>query len=101
MSGKKRNFSRRHFIKIAGASGLGSTLLPLSFLTRAQSSPSTRVSDQMIVPTRPFGKTGVDVSILALSGELTTSDQLMFRQASGVEEKKLVPRTGSLWMPMF
>jgi len=81
MSGKKRNFSRRHFIKIAGAAGLGSAMVPLSSLTRAQSSPSTRESEQMIVPTRPFGKTGVDVSILALGGGLTTSDQLMFRQA--------------------
>jgi predicted aldo/keto reductase-like oxidoreductase len=33
------------------------------------------------VPTRPFGKTGVNVSILSLGGELSASDLLVFRQA--------------------
>jgi predicted aldo/keto reductase-like oxidoreductase len=33
------------------------------------------------VPTRPFGKTGVNVSILSLGGVLRMSDLLMFRQA--------------------
>jgi predicted aldo/keto reductase-like oxidoreductase len=37
--------------------------------------------EQMVVPARPFGKTGVDVSMLALGGVLGMSDQLMFRQA--------------------
>jgi predicted aldo/keto reductase-like oxidoreductase len=81
MSREKTNFSRRHFIKIAGAAGLGSALVPLSSLARAKSTSLTSVSEQAIVPTRPFGNTGVNVSILALGGELTTSDQLMFRQA--------------------
>jgi predicted aldo/keto reductase-like oxidoreductase len=35
----------------------------------------------MTVPTRAFGKTGVDVSMLALGGELSASDLLVFRQA--------------------
>ena len=35
----------------------------------------------MIVPKRPFGKTGEDVSILSLGGVLKISDQLVFRQA--------------------
>ena len=81
MSGKKRNFSRRDFIKTAGAAGLGSVLVPLSALTPAHGSSSTKVPEQMIVPRRPFGKTGVDVSILTLGGELKISDQLIFRQA--------------------
>jgi hypothetical protein len=34
-----------------------------------------------MVPTRSFGKTGVDVSILSLGGVLKPSDQLIFRQA--------------------
>ena len=38
-------------------------------------------SEKMRVPTRPFGKTGVNVSILSLGGVLGLSDQLMFRQA--------------------
>ena len=81
MSGKKRNFSRRDFIKTAGAAGLGSVLMPLSNLTQANGSSSTKVSEQVIVPRRPFGKTGVDVPILSLGGVLKMSDQLIFRQA--------------------
>jgi len=39
------------------------------------------MSELQMVPTRPFGKTGVDVSMLALGGVLDMSDQLVFRQA--------------------
>ncbi len=81
MSAKKGNFSRRNFIKAASAAGLGSVLMPLSALTQTHDSSSTKMPDKMIVPTRPFGKTGVDVSILSLGGVLKKSDQLMFRQA--------------------
>jgi predicted aldo/keto reductase-like oxidoreductase len=81
MSGKKRNFSRRDFIKAAGAAGLGTTFIPLSSSTEAQVSSSTKVPEQMVVPTRPFGKTGANVSILSLGGVLKSSDQLIFRQA--------------------
>jgi predicted aldo/keto reductase-like oxidoreductase len=85
MSGKKGNLSRRDLIKTACAAGLGSVLVPLSSLTQAahgaHGSASTQMPEQMMVPTRPFGKTGVDVSILALGGVLGMSDQLMFRQA--------------------
>jgi predicted aldo/keto reductase-like oxidoreductase len=81
MSSKKGNVSRRDFIKTAGATGLGSVLVPLSSLTQAHGSSSTKLPEQMIVPTRPFGKTGVNVSILSLGGVLRTSDQLIFRQA--------------------
>ena len=81
MSGKKGNFSRRDFIKTAGAAGLGSALIPLSALTPAHSSSTAKVPEQMVVPTRPFGKTGVDVSILSLGGVLKPSDLLIFKQA--------------------
>ena len=81
MSGKKDNFSRRHFIKTAGAAGLGSVLIPLSSLTQAHGSSSKKMPEQMMVPMRAFGKTGVNVSILSLGGVLKISDQLMFRQA--------------------
>jgi len=81
MSGKPGNFSRRDFFKTAGATGLGSALLPLSFLAQAHGSSSTKVPEQMIVPTRAFGKTGANVSILSLGGVLRASDQLIFRQA--------------------
>jgi predicted aldo/keto reductase-like oxidoreductase len=81
MSGEPGNFSRRDFFKTAGATGLGSALLPLSFLAQAHGSSSTKVPQQIIVPTRPFGKTGANVPILALGGVLKTSDQLIFSQA--------------------
>jgi hypothetical protein len=81
MSGKNGNFSRRDFIKSAGAAGLGSALIPLTSLTQAHASASTKMPEQMIVPKRPFGKTGVNVSILSLGGVLRSSDQLVFKQA--------------------
>ncbi len=81
MSGKPGNFSRRDFFKTAGAAGLGSVLVPLSFLNQAHGSSSAKETGQVIVPTRPFGKTGANVSILSLGGVLKTSDQLIFRQA--------------------
>jgi predicted aldo/keto reductase-like oxidoreductase len=81
MFGKKRNFSRRDFIKAAGAAGLGSTLIPLSALKHAHGSESTNTPEQIVVPKRTFGKTGVDVSILSLGGVLRSSDLLIFRQA--------------------
>jgi len=81
MSDSDKNFSRRQFIKTAGGAGLGSVLIPLSFLTQANGNASTEASEQMSVPTRPFGKTGANVSILSLGGVLGVNDQLMFRQA--------------------
>ncbi|MGD9182196.1 MAG: aldo/keto reductase [Desulfobacterales bacterium] len=81
MSGKNGNFSRRDFIKSAGAAGLGSALIPLTSLTQAHGSSSKKMPEQMIVPKRSFGKTGVNVSILSLGGVLRLSDQLIFRQA--------------------
>lgn len=81
MSGKKRRVSRRDFIKVGGAAGLGAALVPLSAFTQAHGSALSKASGQMTVPKRPFGKTGVAVSMLALGGELKPSDLLMFRQA--------------------
>jgi len=81
MSGKKEIISRRDFIKSAGAAGVGAALIPFSSGRTAQASSSTQTPDQIILPTRAFGKTGVDVPILALGGVLDMSDQLIFRQA--------------------
>ena len=81
MSGKKEIISRRDFIKGAGAAGVGAALIPFSSGRTAHASSSTQTPDQMTVPTRTFGKTGVDVPILALGGVLDMSDQLIFRQA--------------------
>ena len=82
MSGKKACLSRRDLIKTACAAGLGSALAPLSAVTQtAYAGASPILSELKMVPTRPFGKTGVDVSMLAFGGVLDMSDQLVFRQA--------------------
>jgi len=52
-----------------------------SSLTQARGSASSNEPERETVPTRPFGKTGVNVSILSLGGELSASDLLVFRQA--------------------
>ncbi|MGA9537517.1 MAG: twin-arginine translocation signal domain-containing protein [Desulfobacterales bacterium] len=70
MSGKNIKFSRRDFIKMAGAAGSVASLVQFGSLRQACGSSSTIAADQMVVPTRPFGKTGANVSILALGGVL-------------------------------
>jgi predicted aldo/keto reductase-like oxidoreductase len=80
MSEKKKNYSRREFFKATCAAGLTSTLLPMAALKTSDAN-ATGNQELRKVPTRPFGKTGIDVSILSLGGVLGMSDQLMFRQA--------------------
>jgi predicted aldo/keto reductase-like oxidoreductase len=82
MSRRGRKWSRREFLKTAGAAGVGSVLGSMRPLAKARGKSHPEVSDQLLVPTRPFGKTGVNVPILGLggSGDLTSS-QLLFRQA--------------------
>ncbi|THB79649.1 MAG: aldo/keto reductase [Desulfobacteraceae bacterium] len=81
MSGDQKQVTRRDFLRKTAAAGFGSALLPLNDLTRAEASASSSELEPMIVPTRPFGKTGVDVSILSLGGVLKSTDLLIFRQA--------------------
>jgi hypothetical protein len=81
MSDRKGHFSRRDFIKATGVAGLGSTLLPLGGLTPAHATSVQKAPGQPTVPVRPFGKTGVAVSMLSLGGVLKATDQLVFRQA--------------------
>jgi hypothetical protein len=78
MSNKKTTFSRREFIQSAAAAGLGSALIPLA---ASQGSASAQGPEEGGVPTRAFGKTGRQVSMLSLGGVLSIHDQLMFRQA--------------------
>ncbi len=75
MSNKASRWSRRSFLKATGMAGLGSIITPLAGLA----SPSDRAS---VVPTRPFGKTGANVSILSLGGMFNiASNQLLMKQA--------------------
>jgi uncharacterized protein len=81
MSDKTEDFSRRDFIKTAGATGLGSALIPFGALALSHGSAFAAVPEQRVVPTRPFGKTGMNVSILSLGGVLRPSDQIVFKMA--------------------
>jgi hypothetical protein len=81
MPDRKRTFSRRDFIKAAGAAGLGSALIPLASAGPALASPAAKPPEELAVPTRPFGKTGARVAILSLGGVLKATDLLLFRQA--------------------
>jgi predicted aldo/keto reductase-like oxidoreductase len=67
--------SRRQFLKTTGAAGLG--LLAASALPQ-----SLCAQDAGLVPTRPFGKTGVNVAILSMGGMFDIlNNQLVLRQA--------------------
>ena len=68
MSKRGKDWSRREFLKTAGAAGVGSMLASISPLTNASAESHSETSDQLVVPTRPFGKTGVNVSILGMGG---------------------------------
>jgi predicted aldo/keto reductase-like oxidoreductase len=75
MSKKPYNWTRRDFLKTAGAVGVGSLIAPVGRLADA-------AKFQGPIPTRPFGKTGANVSILSLGGMFDIpSSQLMLKQA--------------------
>ena len=81
MSQKEGNFSRRDFLKTASAVGIGSLLPPLDSLSAAQKKSDSNGSPSNVVPTRPFGQTGVEVSILGLGGAFHWSNLLLINQA--------------------
>ena len=74
--------SRRNFIKTVGAIGAGSMLASLApVVVDASDKISSKNNNPMTVPTRPFGETGINVSILSLGGVLGMSNLIVFRQA--------------------
>ncbi len=75
--------SRRAWLKGVGAVGLGSLLLSGGTgAGGAVAAVEGESGGQETVPTRPFGKTGVDVSILSLGGMFDIpSNQLVLKQA--------------------
>ncbi|MDF1590372.1 MAG: aldo/keto reductase [Desulfobacterales bacterium] len=73
-------WSRRDFLKKAGTAGAVSMLLPS--IAAGDNSLRSTSPPASPLPVRPFGKTGVDVSILALGGSFDTEQgQLLLRQA--------------------
>ncbi len=72
-----KNISRRNFLKTAGAGGIGAVLGP-KMAKGAQS--DTDKHDKM--PTRPFGRSGIEVPILSMGGMFDIpNNQLMLKQA--------------------
>jgi predicted aldo/keto reductase-like oxidoreductase len=76
MPKKIRNMSRRNFLKTATLAGVGSIAAPLKHAAGASNDVQT------LMPTRPFGKTGIQVPMLGFGGSLGTSlSSLLLRQA--------------------
>jgi len=79
---KKKSWSRRDFLKTAGAMGVGSMVFPGVSLAGDPNKSAAETPKKMPLPTRPYGKTGIRVSMLALGGSFDTqSNQVLLRQA--------------------
>jgi predicted aldo/keto reductase-like oxidoreductase len=69
------NWNRRTFLKAACAAGAGSVMTLKNF-------PALASDEAVAVPTRPFGKTGVEVPILGFGTSLHVAfSELLLRQA--------------------
>jgi uncharacterized protein len=76
---KKNGFTRRDFLKTVGLAGVASTGLEATKVLAAQEQSDTKTAT---MPKRKLGKTGVEVSALALGGMFdTVNNQLLLRQA--------------------
>jgi len=81
MDKDKSGFSRRDFLKTAGAAGIGTILLPYDSHGKI-SGELAQNPEENVVPMRPFGKTGENVPILGLGGMFDIpSNQLLMKQA--------------------
>jgi hypothetical protein len=75
MSKKINRISRRNFLKATGTVGLATIITPVKQFAVASEA-------QKSVPTRPFGKTGANVSILSLGGMFNiASNHMLMKQA--------------------
>ena len=84
MKRRSKGCTRRDFFKTSGAVGAGALLNPLAAGAGHREPDIHRLlaAGQAKVPTRPFGKTGVNVSILSLGGMFDIgANQLMLKQA--------------------
>ena len=82
---KENNVSRRDFVKTLGVVGMGSMVGAGQALAQSNA-PSAAAAPTLIkvvkIPTRPFGRTGVQVPMLALGGIFDIeSNQLVLKQA--------------------
>jgi len=77
-----RSLSRRDFLKTAGAAGIGSLFTATGSLAAKSTELGQKTAEHPLVPRRPFGKTGADVSCLSLGGIFDIpSNQLVLRKA--------------------
>jgi uncharacterized protein len=84
MASQSKKWSRRDFFKITGAAGMGALLNPLAAGAQIASreSRSLWAVGKDRIPTRTFGRTGIQVPILALGGMFDTgANQLILKQA--------------------
>ena len=82
MSTKQQGCSRRDFLKITGAAGIGSAMASIGNVAGAAAPEGSKNAGLKLVPTRPFGKTGEHVSMLSFGGSQNLkSKQLLLRQA--------------------
>ena len=77
MTEHKKCWSRRNFLKTVGAAGVGSIISPLISPSNASTSTPHLATNLKTVLTRPFGKTGVNVSILSLGGSVDLQNSLL------------------------
>ena len=78
----KYKISRRSFIKSASALGLGTALAPLVPGNIAQAATPAQTAGTTGVPTRTFGRSGIQVPILSLGGMFDVpSNQTLLKQA--------------------
>lgn len=76
---KKNGLTRRDFLKTVGLAGVASSGLEATKALAAQEPSDTKTA---AMPKRKLGKTGVEVSALALGGMFdTVNNQLLLRQA--------------------
>jgi hypothetical protein len=81
---KEKNVSRRDFVKTLGVVSVGSLVGTGQALAQSNAPAATTPTPIKVVkvPTRPFGRTGAPVSMLALGGIFDiVSNQLVLKQA--------------------
>ena len=82
MQNQDKGCSRRDFLKTAGVAGFGSALGLLGATADNADATESLTQQTIQVPTRPFGNTGQQVSILSLGGMFDIpNNQLLLKQA--------------------
>lgn len=82
MKDDPRRISRRSFFKAAGAAGVGAAMVPLLKAGDAAAATPAAAADLTLIPKRRFGRSGIDVPMLALGGMFDIpSNQTLLKQA--------------------